>query len=964
VIDISATNHGRLPEELRTRAAGYKDAFAGAGSAVSRQVGLSSLPAIDFVWGISDFVAHNCVRNPEILLSLVKTGDLQRSYGRNDYRERLSGCVSPVVEEEDLGRRLRLFRQREMVRIAWRDLGGMADVCETMADLSGLAEVCLEQALAKLYQWQCLESGVPCGKNGEAQPLVVLGMGKLGARELNFSSDIDLVFAYPEAGDTRHGSKTVTNEEFFKQLARRLIKTIGNLTAEGFVFRVDMRLRPYGNNGPLVMSFAAMEEYYQLLGREWERYAWVKARVAAGGKPAGERLLLALRPFVYRRYLDFGVFEALRDMKQLIAREAAGKGLEDNIKLGPGGIREVEFIGQAFQLLRGGQVPALQEQSILKVLKLLDGYGYLPQKVSRELLQAYLFLRRTEHRLQEFNDQQTHNLPREEDSRTRLAFSLGYGDWQSFERVLRRHLGKVHADFNKLFDAGRSARGKNPPASPGLQDLWRQRLDDGQAHVLLAGVGFDDPQQVRLLLADFESSRHVRSLSQKGRGHLDRLMPQLLKSTAAADQPFLVLRRLIALLEAIMQRTAYLALLNENPAVLVHLVNLVAASPKIEIILAHHPVLLDELLDPRTLYNPPNRAALVLEMQKRLQRLPADDLELQMEELRNFRQANFLRVAAADVTKALSIMEVSDHLTFIAEAVVNQVLELARHYVVESRGKPSCCVEGRPCDAGFAVIAYGKFGGMELGYGSDLDLVFLRADSRAAQNSDRDTGDIGLFYNRLGRRFIHILTAKTAGGLLFPVDMRLRPDGASGPLMSTVPAFAEYQLTKAWVWEHQALVRARPVAGDPIIAARFSEIRRRALAICRDPLELRQQVSDMRHRLYAENKKSPAGMFDLKNDAGGIVDIEFIVQYIVLRAAHKYPELLRWTDNFRLLETIAEIGILQKGQAALLREAYLAFRTAVHSLSLQEKPALVDSGNFNKLRGEVREVWRDLFENK
>jgi glutamate-ammonia-ligase adenylyltransferase len=910
------------------------------------------------VLAFSDFVSQNCIRYPLMLQDLVHGGDLFRQYSMQAYSAGLQNCLPDDLNEAFLEKSLRHFRQREMVRIAWRDLAGWADLQETMECLTFLADSCLHCVESFLYQRLCLEYGTPVNAEGRAQRLVVLAMGKLGAGELNFSSDIDLIFAYPDAGNTVNGPLEMSNEAFFTHLCRRLIAILSKTTSEGFVFRVDCNLRPFGENGPLVMSFDNMEDYYLRQGREWERYAWIKARAAAGDIEAGSRLLLSLKPFVFRRYLDFGVFDALREMKMKISREVSRKSMEGNIKLGPGGIREIEFFGQIFQLTRGGISPDLQERSILKVLGLLAGKQMISQEVYAQLLQAYVFLRRTEHRLQEFSDQQTHQLPADLNGCERLAAAMGFADSQSFFAELSMHMDRVHMHFNTLLEnpqPGGSAT-CDPSAEAVLGDVWLAPADREQDQKSLQKLGFLHPGTVLHLLDGLRADSATRALSREGRQRLDRLIPYLLKEILPLNHPDMALNRIMDILKAIERRTSYLALLLENPHARIHLVKLAHASPMIAKLLSRHPALLDELLDTRTLYTPPGKADLEAEIAEKMRLVPSQDLEYQIEQLCIFKQVNVLRVAAADVTGALPLMRTSDHLTEIAETVLNQVLDLCWNFLVSKHGTPSSSLDGIPCKRGFAVIAYGKLGGIELGYGSDLDLVFLHAGDPGETDGSNPI-DNSQFFARMGQRMIHMLTARTPAGTLYEVDMRLRPSGSSGVLVIHVDAFEQYQIGKAWTWEHQALIRSRPIGGDLRVCERFDAIRRKVISQIRKPEVLRQEVGEMRERLRREHAGKDPQRFDIKQDTGGIVDIEFLVQYLVLLKSNEHKALVQWTDNVRLLQTLIETGILADYQAHFLKEAYLTYRAVVHRLSLQERQAVVSAERFQSLRENVAAIW-------
>ncbi|MFP4347002.1 MAG: bifunctional [glutamate--ammonia ligase]-adenylyl-L-tyrosine phosphorylase/[glutamate--ammonia-ligase] adenylyltransferase [Desulfococcaceae bacterium] len=910
------------------------------------------------VFVFSDFVAKSCIRDPALLDDLLGSGDLDRAYESDAYPRRLAAVLKGVEAETELSDRLRRFRRREMTRIAFRDLAGKSDLTEVTADLSALADACIDLALARLHAWQCAQYGVPTGRSGQALELVVLGMGKLGARELNFSSDIDLIFAYPESGETQDGPRTVTNNDFFLRLARRLAQVLGANTPEGFVFRVDMNLRPFGQSGPMVMSFDAMESYYLEQGREWERYAWIKARAVAGDQAGGRRLLAALNPFIYRRYLDFGVFESLREMKQKIALEVRRKGMKEDIKLGPGGIREVEFFGQIFQLIRGGVEPALQERRILKVLDILARENYITGSVRDELYAGYRFLRTVEHRLQEYADLQTHKLPQTEPERKILAESMGCANWAVFSERLRRHMGTVHDHFSKLLKA-EDIEDSQHKAESSLKGVWQNPASDEDNQAILSAVGYEDPDTVLKHLADFRDDLFSQPLSREGRDRINRLMPLVLKEAARAESPATALDRIFGLIRSILGRTCYLSLLLENPNTLDHLVRLATTSAWILNFLTRHPVLLDELLDPRTLYHPPDREALEEDLRRRLEQIPEDDLEYRMDELRIFKQINVLRVAAADISNSIPLMRVSDYLSDIAETVLHQVVEISWRHLVKKHGEPACHADHMPCDRGFAVIAYGKLGGLELGYGSDLDMVFLHAGTGEQTQGERPI-DTTTFFARLGQRVVHILTAHTTTGTLYEADMRLRPSGSSGLLVSSIDGFRNYQLEEAWTWEKQALIRARPIAGDRRLRERFDEIRREVLGQARDPEPLKTEIRNMRARMKKELLKPEPGMFDLKQGDGGMVDIEFLVQYLVLRYADTHPEILEWTDNVRQIRTLWDAGVIDDVTAYFLRKAYLIYRAVGHKLSLQNRPTQVDQARFADLRDRVRAAWDEF----
>ncbi|MBP6723878.1 MAG: bifunctional [glutamate--ammonia ligase]-adenylyl-L-tyrosine phosphorylase/[glutamate--ammonia-ligase] adenylyltransferase [Halioglobus sp.] len=906
------------------------------------------------VLACSPFAADVCRRRPELLLDLLAGGQLQASLPESAFRDDLRRQLAAA--DIEAGIVLRRYRQRHMLRIIWRDFCRLADTRETVRDTSLLAEACIAEALQRSQAALEARFGVPRGRDsGRSQQLIVLAMGKLGARELNVSSDIDLIFAFPEAGETDGApggqARSISNEEFFTRVGRALIAALDQVTAEGFVFRVDMRLRPYGDSGALVHNFAALEGYYQDQGRDWERYALIKARPVTGDPARAAELMASLRPFVFRRYIDFGVIESLRGMKQMISAEVRRRGLQDNVKLGHGGIREVEFIAQCFQLIRGGRDLGLQQRELLAVLQECAQLGCLPADAVTGLSTAYLFLRDSEHAIQGYQDKQTQTLPREDLARQALAAVMGCACWDDYLAALDGHRRVVATHFNDLIAApGEQSAAADEPA------LWGEGLAAGT----LAALGYRQPEQSLQALLELQQSGRVLTLQPEGRERLEQFMPQLLRACAEADDPDLALARLLPLVVAVVRRSAYLVLLLENHPAMADLVALCAASPWIAEQLARHPVLLDELLDRASLYTAPDKSLLEAQLRQQVARLAPDDLEAQMEALRYFKAAHVLRVAASELVGRLPLMQVSDKLTWIAEVIIEQVLAVAWADLTKKHGAPQRDSAGY----GFAVFGYGKLGGIELGYGSDLDLVFISDSTDQGMTDGERSIDNTVFYTRLGQRMIHILETRTTLGQLYEVDMRLRPSGNSGMLVSTLQGFASYQQDSAWTWEHQALVRARFVAGDPELAGRVEAVRVATLCRPREPATLAQEVQQMRERMREHllpAGPSHGGEFDLKQGEGGIVDIEFMVQYAVLAWSHRLPGLARWSDNVRILETLGREGLFEQQQCKALTEAYIAYRSAAHQLSLQQQPGIVPAERFVDLRAAVTSAWRALF---
>lgn len=916
------------------------------------------LAEVPLIWGASQFVASTLSRHPALLPALIRDG-LRDDYPPGEMHRRVSAALQEAADETQLARQLRQLRRREMVRIAWRDISGRASLQQTLADLSDLAECCVDLSLETLHRWLCASLGTPHSEAGEPQQMVVLGMGKLGGHELNFSSDIDLIFAFPENGMTVGGRKPVENAQFFLRLGQKLVKMLDERSADGFVFRTDMRLRPNGSAGPLAISFAAMEGYYQSQGRAWERYAMVKARVVGGDRERGDELLQTLRPFVYRRYLDFGAIESLRELKRTIRAEIRRKGMQDNIKLGSGGIREIEFIVQALQILHGGRDPELQKQSLLPVLALLAQRQLLPPQTADQLQHAYCFLRRLENRIQQIDDRQVQQLPSSTLDQERLVLGMQRSDWNDLMAALDHHRRIVADVFEQVFSESRQDSVSNAEEAP-LPRLWNSLEHDqtGRAITLLEDNGFASAADTLNRLCALRTGRQFRNMNDTARQRLNQLMPLLIAAAANTPAPDTTLERLLSIIDAIGQRSSYLGLLTENPTALTHLVRLSAASDWISQRIARHPLLLDELLDPRTLFSPPRKAGLLAELQRMLERIELTDLEALMEGLRRFQMSNQLRVAAADVVGALPLMVVSDHLTEIAEVTLNGVLQGAWAQLCARHGRPPSQLDGASTDSGFAIIGYGKLGGIELGYGSDLDIIFLHAASPGSITDGDKPIDSNVFFARLAQRIIHIISTRTAAGRLYETDLRLRPSGASGLLVTSVDAMRTYQQQQAWTWEHQALVRARPISGDPAVGHAFDAMRREVLSQAREPQALRKEVREMREKMRQALGSGKSELFHIKQDPGGIADIEFLVQFGVLRWSAEHTALLDWTDNIRLLHSFADCGLLPHDTAETLSEAYRDYRKEVHRLALQDQAPVVAADALVEQRQAVGELWR------
>ncbi|HEY7889940.1 MAG TPA: bifunctional [glutamate--ammonia ligase]-adenylyl-L-tyrosine phosphorylase/[glutamate--ammonia-ligase] adenylyltransferase [Steroidobacteraceae bacterium] len=926
---------------------------------------LDSLPpavrdSLPLVFAASDFVAQACARDTELLNDLIGHYAVASRSARGDHASRAPAAASG--SDADMLSALRRWRRREMVRIAWRALAGWADVEETLADLSDFADAAIRVSVEHARQALTARYGEPRSAAGAAQPLVVVAMGKLGGGELNFSSDVDLVLLFPEHGETDR-PRPIANEEFFTRLGQELIRLLESATQDGFTLRVDLRLRPFGDSGPLVTSFASLEDYLPLHGRAWERYAYVKARPVTAADRYAEIRTAALGPFVYRRYLDYGVFESLREMKALIEREVERRELAGHIKLGPGGIREIEFIVQAFQLIRGGRERRLQTTSLLQALATLGELQLLPDKAVAELRAAYLYLRRLENSLQMLSDSQVHQLPADELSRERIALAMGVPGWEPLLAELGRHQACVSGHFNR-FVFGTAERGR---ASVRI-DLGRLWDDDAEAAVLcdsLGCAGFAEPAEAAQMLLALRASALVRKLDEPGRQRLQALLPPLLADIGAARlagaEQLAVLRRIISILEATGKRSAYFALLRESQPARARLIEICRHGEFLVRQIASYPLLLDELVDERLQSELPGRQALARELQAGLEQLDDGDPEHQVEALCHFQRAAIFRIAVADLTGRLPVMRVSDRLTEIAELIIARAIELAWGQITAQFGVPHCGDGPHRRPVSICAVGYGKLGGFELGYASDLDLVFLHDSRGERQETDGARPiDNPLFFVRLTQRMMHLLTMHSAAGRLYEVDVRLRPSGKGGMLVTQIDAFAEYQRREAWTWEHQALLHARAVAGAPAMCGEFERTRLEVLRHAVRRESLRDEVRSMRERMRRELSKSGDGRVDLKQDAGGIADIEFLAQYWALRWARDYPPVAMFSDTIRQLESVASADLVPQATVDVLTAAYRAYRTRMHHLSLAGEAGLVSVAEFAAERAGVTRVWDEM----
>ncbi|MDE2421995.1 MAG: bifunctional [glutamate--ammonia ligase]-adenylyl-L-tyrosine phosphorylase/[glutamate--ammonia-ligase] adenylyltransferase [Gammaproteobacteria bacterium] len=880
----------------------------------------------------------------------------EKSLSHADILHQVQTVLTHINSEAEWMQAMRRLRARLMLRWIWQDANQQTDVVQLTRELSDFADIAIQAAVDFARPALVEKHGEPMGEDGQVQDLIVIGMGKLGAQELNLSSDVDLIFAFDESGETT-GRRPITVQQFCIHWGQAVIRLLDTVTADGFVFRVDMRLRPWGDGSALACNYISLERYLEQHGREWERYAWIKARVITGGK-VGDNLLKMTRPFVYRRYVDYSAFAALREMKGMIEREQLRRHVQGDIKLGAGGIREIEFIVQAFQLIYGGTWRELRVANCLSALEVLGHLNLISLQHVAELRDAYLFFRRLEHGIQAQNDHQTQQLPVDPIMQERLAQTLQFSDWQALLSRLDQLRDVVRAQFSQVV-ADRRAQERT---------LDKEQLSQAlQSHL---------DEQTQQHLQAFWDSRLIKGLPTLASERLQAFWPQLLDALLTLPDSATIqhtLLRWLPLIEAVVRRSVYLVLLLENPSALSHLVQMVSASPWISEELTRYPVLLDEFLS-ADLNQLASHDDLSDVLRQELLRIERDDVEAHMRVLRLFKKSHVLRVAASDILAERPLMKVSDALTDIAEVVLESVIQLALAPLVARHGWPLKAAtdsnlkqERASVDhPEFAIVGYGKLGGLEMGYGSDLDLVFLHhIDEQADTDGERPISGFQ-FCARLAQKIMTLLSTQTLDGRVYEVDTRLRPSGASGLLVSSLHAFELYQQKSAWLWEHQALVRARSVAGDAEVRAAFEKIRLSILTQPRDPEIVRIEVQSMRQKMQdhlgSSKTQQESGFFHLKQDAGGIVDIEFMAQYGVLAWSNAEPALARYSDNVRILDALATSGRLSRVDANALTDAYLRERFESHRLALAQQPLQVLAADWLDIRTTVRALWQQLID--
>lgn len=1139
----------QLPESLLSDGRNYLERLQQRASPEDFAV-FAARPELLYVLSMSEFVAKTIIQYPEECAQLVRLGFLDQGYLSYDATDAINSEIVVGLPEAELKRRLRVLRRTRMMALAWRDLTGRADIEEVFVTLSNLAEGIVTHTVEVVRAEFNASFGNAFDHQGMEMPLLILGMGKLGGGELNFSSDIDLMCCYPYDGETKGGNRNISHQEYFTKVVQRVSNLLSETTADSFCYRIDLRLRPFGDAGPLVSSFDALSVYYETQGRTWERYALVKAKLIGDYHKwgsYGDELIELLRPFVYRRYLDYGAIESLRKLKHMIEAEVRRRNLVDNFKLGSGGIREIEFIAQVFELMRGGRIPELVERSLRKTLRNITKLQLLPQDVCERLDVCYIYLRRLENITQELADKQTQSLPYSEKDQLRVAISMGKTSFAELTAELDRIRAQVHQEFVSVMrddtetqdehstenvelwestlsaaelehvliplmanpglpestpevtgttatnfagsasapnvsvlggtggiggvgaltpsvttivgaapiDLGMSAaqnsapqaseekkeeqasaafHGANSNTSSSLRSSsfsrWRTMkrgsLNFGRSHLIShpkpepvksepqqppapvgatpvgsassgsasvgsvaafgganAGVSTTakaegapaapQPGQNRAAKAThaYELAQAIIQLHHTlarlpvgpiGRETLVRLMPKLIREVAHYQNAPALFKKVAILIEKVALRTTYLQLLAENDGTCQKLLALLDGNDFAGALISAHPILLDELIAPRYFQKPPKPEEYLAWINERLLRIDPEDLEEQMEELRLFKKIMVLRIAMSDQSQSLPLMKISDSLTWLAEALMREVALLSWRQTVAKYGAPH---DRDPQDPGFAIIAYGKLGGIELGYKSDLDMVFIREANEGMTEGTDSNGahqvSAAMFYQRFVQRFMHLCTTRMSGGVLYDLDMRLRPDGDSGVLMSDLAAYELYQKNRAWTWEHQALVRARAVAGSQRVIEGFNRVRDEVLRTPRDEVKLSDDVYAMRMKMRNYLDRSSDKLFDLKQGRGGMVDIEFIAQYLLLREAPRHPDMVLWSDNMRIFDECARLGILSQATTDALQHAYLAIRECYHRVSLANLPRIVALSDRPVECDQVGDIFDDIF---
>jgi len=972
-----------VKEAASTVAASVADALESDGSLWP---GMDDFPSrLEAAFAVSPYMMQVAQRYPALLSELLASGGLLGNVDvpsvdalEQELQAAFLECESrieggrPLAEEKKMALQLqvlRQFRHMQMFRILWLDFSGGLDLDGVLHALSSMADACIRKATQWAEETVSARFGQPLDSQGQPQHLIVLGMGKLGGHELNVSSDIDLIYLFREAGVTS-GDNSIENDAYFRRVAQTLTQLLGNTTEDGFVFRVDTRLRPFGISGPLVMNFNGLEQYYLTQGRDWERYAMIKARPITGSDQDVQEWLELVTPFVFRRYLDYSAIDSLRELKRKISLSVKQKGLVGNVKLGVGGIREIEFIGQAFQLVRGGRQERLRTRSIKSVLHCLHDMKLMPIADVQLLCEAYDFLRRVENAVQCMRDQQVHSIPTDADDKDRLLSIMRYSDWDEFETTLQQHRDVVAERFNDLFSDWEQPENTEDANKSDLDDtadvawavLTSPEIESGAAEEAVQSLGLEPDDELMEGLFTLTRGLFYQRLTTRAQERVDRILPLLIAAAMQEPNRSLALLRCLHLVRAVAGRSGYLQILIERPPALARLVALFSRSEWVANFVTRHPIVIDELLRENSNNELPSKEQLYADALHEAGTLESLELDVQMDAMRQFQQTRLLSIAVAELTQELPLMRVSDQLTWLAEAVIAAVVRLVEHGMPARYGKPRCVIDNQEQIPEFGVVAYGKLGGIELSFGSDLDLVFVHnSEGQQQQTNGEKQVDNSFYYARLAQKVVHFMTTHTPGGVLYDIDLRLRPNGQSGVLVTGLESYEQYQLQQAWTWEHQALVRTRMILGGEEVANRFQSIRLNVLGQKRNNTKLLEEVVSMRQRMRENLASGGVDVFHLKNDPGGIADIEFMVQYLVLANAEHYTQLLDFPDNIRILEQAAKSELISQQDCAVLTGHYLSLRRLVHRQALQNKSVAIPvSDLLTQIVNDVIDVWSRL----
>ena len=910
-----------------------------------------------YVLALSDFIANTIFSYPKECSDLVRKGALDSEVYALAPREIVNEYITEKLSDFELKHRLRVLRRTLYMAIAWRDLCGMGSLDEIFGKLSNLAEAIVMRTVEVVRNQLAKAYGDALTDDNQRMPLLIIGMGKLGGKELNFSSDIDLIFTYPYEGETRGGPRVLTHREFFCRIVQRTANMLSDITVDTFCYRIDLRLRPFGDAGTLVNSFDGLFAYYETQGRTWERYALVKGRILGSNKDNGDfadELTSMLRPFVYRRYLDYGAIQSLRKLKHLIESEVRRRSLDNNFKIGKGGIREIEFIAQVFELMRGGRYEELREESLRKAIRNIYSLDLIPRQICERLDESYVYLRRLENVIQEFSDRQTQNLPDTERDKSRLLAALNYDTFEKFTEDLKEVTSFVNSEFRKVVADEESHEDdiKN-------FDLWEAdcTVEEVSEAILPYLVNKDEVKELALEIISLKNNLQRMPVGPVGRETLLELMPKVIYLIAKEEMAATIFKRVSGLIERVALRTPYLQLLRDKNEVLERFIALIKDNHFAGELITAHPILLDELFIPQYFDYPPSADEFLSMLQENLLRVDTEDLETVMEELRLFKKIMVFRIALSDKAGKLPLMKISDALSWLAEAIIRELIILAWNFNARKYGEPEGCSVHNP---GIAVIGYGKLGGIELGYKSDLDMVFLKRVGDSMTNGQNPVPE-SVFYQRLIQRIMHFATTPTVGGILYDLDMRLRPDGDTGVLISDISSFETYQKGRAWTWEHQALVRARPIAGSKDIIDKFNEIRNEIIRTPKDDSKLKAEVLSMRQKMRSHLDRSSDKLYDIKQGPGGMIDVEFISQYLLLKYAPLYPEMKLWTDNVRILEECSNLGIVDPKTTKDLIQAYIDIRKIYHELSLADLPRLIAREHRIDATFRVEQIFNEIF---